>query len=301
MEDKIKVLMVDDEEQFRSTTSKILNRKGFTTTLAGTGKEALEILKKSPQDVVVLDVRMPGMDGHQTLAEIRKIDPKLPVIMLTGHGEADSAEASFKEGAFDYLSKPCDIDLLAARIQDACSSSTTGAQEEKRARDIMIPVEDYTTIDVDRTLKEAIAELKKSHETILSTGKIMETGHRSILVFDVKGELVGILSIKDLIRALRPAYLSTPMPTMADSIRFSPLFWRGLFTNQVKALIDKKVGNIMSKKPLLVDETANLMEVADLMFTERARRVAVTRQGKVVGIVREQELFFEIARIVHES
>jgi predicted transcriptional regulator len=79
------------------------------------------------------------------------------------------------------------------------------------------------------------------------------------------------------------------------------LFWRGLFTNQVKALIDKKVRNIMSKTPLLVDENANLMEVADLMFTERARRVAVTRQGKVLGIVREQELFFEIARIVHES
>lgn len=301
MADKIKVLMVDDEEQFRSTTSKILNRKGFATTLAGNGKEALEILKKSSQDVVVLDVKMPGMDGHQTLAEIRKIDPKLPVIMLTGHGEADSARASFEEGAFDYLSKPCDIDLLAARIQDASSLSTEGVQEEKRASDIMIPVEDYTTIEVDRTLKEAIAELKKSHETILSTGKIMETGHRSILVFDGKGELVGILSIKDLIRALRPAYLSTPMPTMADSIRFSPLFWRGLFTNQVKALIDKKVGNIMSKKPLLVDENANLMEVADLMFTERARRVAVTRQGKVVGIVREQELFFEIARIVQES
>lgn len=76
MADKIKVLMVDDEEQFRATTSKILNRKGFDTTLAGTGEEALAILKKSPQDVVVLDVKMPGMDGHQTLAEIRKIDRK---------------------------------------------------------------------------------------------------------------------------------------------------------------------------------------------------------------------------------
>jgi len=301
MADKIKVLMVDDEEQFRSTTSKILNRKGFATTLAGTGEEALEILKKSPQDVVVLDVKMPGMGGHQTLAEIRKIDAKLPVIMLTGHGEADSAKVSFKEGAFDYLSKPCDIDLLATRIQDACSLSTEGVQEEKKVSDIMIPVENYTTIDVNRTLKEAIEEVKKSYETILSTGKIMETGHRSILVFDGKGELVGILSIKDLIRALRPAYLSAPKPTMADSIRFSPMFWTGLFTNQVKALIDKKVGNIMSKTPLLVDENANLMEIADLMFTERARRVAVTRQGKVVGIVREQELFFEIARIVQES
>ena len=298
---KIRVLMVDDEEQFRSTTSKILTRKGYATTMAGSGEEAIEVLRKNPQDVVILDVKMPGMDGHQTLAEIKKIDAGIPVIMLTGHGALESAKESLKLGAVDYLSKPCEIDLLAAKINDAYAMATKGIREEKKAGDIMIPLEEYTTIDADSTVREGIEKLKKSFESFTSTSKVMETGHRSILVFDRKGELAGILSILDLIAALRPAYLSAPKPSMADSLQYSPMFWTGLFTSQAKALVKKKIGDVMSDPPPTIDEEANLMEVADMMFTTRARRLGVTRKGKVVGVVREQEIFFEIARIVLES
>jgi len=298
---KIRVLMVDDEEQFRSTTSRILTRKGYETTMAGSGEEAIQILKDAPQDVVILDIKMPGMDGHQTLAEIKKIRAEVPVIMLTGHGALDSAKASLKEGAFDYLAKPCDIDLLAAKIQDAYTSAKRGVKVEKNVGDIMIPLEEYTTIEVGHTIREAIEELKKSYEGSISTGKVMETGHRSILVFDLKGKLAGILSILDLIRAVRPAYLSAPKPSMADTLQYSPMFWTGLFTTQAKALVDKKVGDIMSDPPITVEAEANLMEVAEMMYTQKARRLAVTLEGRVVGVVREQELFFEIARIVLES
>jgi DNA-binding response OmpR family regulator len=301
MAGKIKVLMVDDEEQFRSTTSRILTRKGYETTMAGSGEEAIEVLKNSPQDVVILDIKMPGMDGHQTLAEIKKISPEVPVIMLTGHGAVESAKTSLKHGAFDYLSKPCDIDLLAAKIHDAYNAVKRGVREEKKVGDIMIPIEDYTTIKAESTIREAVEELKKSYETFVSTGKVMETGHRSILVFDQKGRLAGILSILDLIRAVRPAYLSAPKPSMADSLQYSPMFWTGLFTSQAKALVNKKVSDIMSDPPLVVDGETNLMEVAETMYTQKARRMAVTREGRVVGVVREQELFFEIARIVLES
>lgn len=301
MADKIKVLMVDDEEQFRSTTSKILTRRGYVTTMAGSGEEAIGILKKESQDVVILDVKMPGMDGHQTLAEIKKIDPDVPVIMLTGHGALDSAKESLKHGAFDYLNKPCEIDLLAAKIRDAYTAAKKGVKEEKKARDIMIPLEEYTTVEEDATIKEGVEALKKSFESFASTGKIMETGHRSILVFDRKGEISGILSIMDLIIAIRPSYLSAPKPTMADALQYSPMFWSGLFTIQTKALAKKKVRDIMSDPPLTVDEDANLMEVADLLYARNARRLGVTRKGRIVGIVREQEIFFEIARIALES
>jgi CheY-like chemotaxis protein len=301
MEDKIKVLMVDDEEQFRSTTSKILTRRGYATTIAGSGEEALGILKKEPQDVVILDVKMPGMDGHETLAEIKKIDPDVPVIMLTGHGALDSAKESLKHGAFDYLNKPCEIDLLAAKIRDAHTAAKKGVKEEKKARDIMIPLEEYTTVDEDATVKEGVEALRKSFESFASTGKIMETGHRSILVFDRKGSISGILSIMDLIVAIRPSYLSAPKPTMADALQYSPMFWSGLFTIQTKALLKKKVKDIMSDPPLTVDEEANLMEVSDLLYTRNARRLGVTRKGEIVGIVREQEIFFEIVRMALES
>jgi CheY-like chemotaxis protein len=301
MGDMIKVLMVDDEEQFRSTTSKILTRRGYATTMAGSGEEAIGILQKEPQDVVILDVKMPGMDGHQTLAEIRKIDPDVPVIMLTGHGALESAKESLKHGAFDYLNKPCEIDLLAAKIRDAYTAAKKGVREEKKAKDIMIPLEEYTTVDEDATVKEGVEALKRSFESFASTGKIMETGHRSILVFDRKGAISGILSIMDLIVAIRPSYLSAPKPSMADTLQYSAMFWSGLFTIQAKALVKKRVKDIMSDPPMTVDEDANLMEVADILYTRNARRLGVTRKGKVVGIVREQEIFFEIVRMALES
>jgi DNA-binding response OmpR family regulator len=301
MTEKIKILMVDDEEQFRRSTAKILTRKGYETTSTGSGEEAIDVLRKTPHDVVVLDIKMPGMDGHETLAEIKKIDPDVPVIMLTGHGALESARESLKKGAFDYLNKPCDMDLLAAKIRDAHRTAKRGIQREKKAGDIMIPVEAYTTISTGATVKEGIEALQKSYEGLVSTDKIMETGHRSILVFDDKGALAGILSILDLIAAVRPAYLTAPKPSMADTLQYSPMFWTGLFTSQAKALFNKKVSEIMSEPPPMIDEETNLMEIADTLYTRQVRRLAVVQGSKVIGVVREQEIFFEIARIVLET
>ncbi|MBW1799251.1 MAG: response regulator [Deltaproteobacteria bacterium] len=301
MPGKIKVLMVDDEEQFRITTSKILTRRGYDTTVAGSGNEAVEIVKTARQDVIVLDIKMPGMDGHDVLREIKKIDSRAQVIMLTGHGNLDSARESLSEGAYDYLAKPCDIDLLASKIRDAYGAAQEGVKEEKRAKDIMIPVEDYTTIGLDNTIREGIERLKQSYESFVATGKIMETGHRSIVVLDSEGEMAGILSILDLIEFLRPSYLSAPKPSTADSLEYSTMFWSGLFTVQAKVLMDKKIRDVMSDPPYSINEDTNLMEVADTMFREKSRRLSVSREGKVVGIVREQEIFFEIARIVLET
>ncbi len=301
MTERIKVLMVDDEEQFRTTTSKILSRRGYETTMAASGEEALEILKTSDQDVVILDIKMPGMDGHEALARIKDMRPDIQVIMLTGHGTMDSAKESLKYKAFEYLNKPCDVDLLTAKIHDAYRISKGGIRAEKTAGDIMIPLKEYTTIKAESTVSEGIERLKRSYEDFVATGRIMETGHRSILVFDRKEVLVGILSILDLIQALRPAYLSAPKPSMADTLQYSPMFWSGLFTSQAKALLKMKVWDIMSEPPPMVEEDANLMEIVETMYTTGARRLGVIGREKVAGVVREQEVFFEIARIALDS
>ncbi|MFH0729153.1 MAG: response regulator [Pseudomonadota bacterium] len=118
MDTSIKVLMVDDEERFRETTKKILEHEGFQVFLAGSGPEALAKLSENP-DVVVLDIKMPGMDGHETLEKIKAQAPDLPVIMLTGHGARPSAQKALTKGAFEYLTKPCDIALLTSKIREA--------------------------------------------------------------------------------------------------------------------------------------------------------------------------------------
>ena len=118
MED-IKLMLVDDEERFLVTTSKLLARKGLTVQTAGSGTEALDILDKNQIHVVVLDVKMPGMDGVATLKEIKMRFPLTEVIMLTGHASVDSAIEGLKAGAFDYLVKPCDIKVLMEKVGEA--------------------------------------------------------------------------------------------------------------------------------------------------------------------------------------
>ncbi len=301
MSDNIKVLMVDDEAKFRETTSKILRKRGYDTLMAASGEEAVDILKKEPVDVIVLDIKMPGMDGHETLARIKEIHSDAQVIMLTGHGGVESARASLEKGAFDYLNKPCDINLLASKINDAYRAIRDIAERtsEKKAADIMIRIDDYTVIREDQTVKEAILQLMHSFEGLAASGSVMETGHRSILVFNRDGDIGGILSIQDLIGAVRPAYLSAPKPSMADAMQYSAMFWTGLFTSQMHKLASTRVADIMSAAPPLVDENANLMEVADLMYSQNIRRVLVANaKGRVIGVVREQELFFEMANMI---
>jgi CheY-like chemotaxis protein/CBS domain-containing protein len=297
MSDKIKVLMVDDEEQFRATTKKLLNRRGFETVLAGSGEEAIEKLQENP-NVVILDIKMPGMDGHQALKEIKGRCPDLPVIMLTGHGTMPSAREALIEGAFDYLAKPCDIDILSAKIIDACQQmKTQGVFEEKRVLDVMIPLEDYTTMKANQTIGEAILKLKGSFASKVSTSRIMETGHRSILILDDKDEVEGVLSIRDLLKGIMPAYLGASKPSMADSVQYSPMFWSGMFTSEVKSLAKKEIKDLMSPAPFTIDGESNLMEAAYMMVTNKLRRLVVLRLGKLAGVIREQDLFFEIERI----
>ncbi len=298
MKENIKVLMVDDEDRFRESTSKLLIKRGFETTMAGDGEEALNILKKENFDVVVLDIKMPKMDGHEALAEIKKMKPEIQVIMLTGHGTLDSAQKALMSDAFDYLNKPCDIAMLASKINDAYLAKIhKGHGEEKSIKDIMIPIEDYSTITVHNTVKDAIMKLMESFNSLVATNRVMETGHRSLLVFD-NGKLVGILSIMDLIEAIRPSYLTMPKPSMAESIQYSPIFWKGLFTSQTKRLENMKVSEIMSEVPYMMDADSNLMEVADFMYTNKIRRLVISKGEKIVGVVREQEIFFELSRII---
>jgi CheY-like chemotaxis protein len=299
MDKKIKVLMVDDETQFRATTEKILRRRGFETILAESGEEAIEKLSDNP-DVVILDIKMPGMDGHEALKEIKKRSPALPVIMLTGHGAMPSAEEALVEGAYDYLSKPCDIDLLSGKIADAYAHVNINAlpKEEKLVADAMIPIPEYTTLNRGNTVKEAIEKLRESFTAKISTSRIMETGHRSLLVMDEAGQVAGIVAITDLLEAVMPGYLSAPKPSLADSMQYSPMFWTGLFTRQVELLSHKKIHEIMSPPPMAIDADANLMEAAYSMVADKERRLVVEKEGTAIGIIREQDLFFEIEKIL---
>jgi len=117
--EKMRMMLVDDEEGFLSTTKRLLERKGLHVTTAASGHEALEKLTGESIHVVILDVKMPGMDGVATLKAIKSAYPLVQVVMLTGHGTVESALEGLRSGATDYMMKPVDIDELIAKAEEA--------------------------------------------------------------------------------------------------------------------------------------------------------------------------------------
>ena len=152
--DPIRLLLVDDEKDFVNILSKRIKRRNIAVTEAFSGAEAIQALRAQEFDVVVLDLKMEEMDGIETLKVLKIMDPRLAVIMLTGHGAMPSAREALVEGAFDYLSKPCDIDILSSKIEEACRHGRgEEPAEEKNVMEVMIPIGEYTTLKGEQTVK----------------------------------------------------------------------------------------------------------------------------------------------------
>jgi FixJ family two-component response regulator len=277
--------------------AKILERKGFVVSVVENGDQTLEFLETVNPQVILLDVRMPGLSGTEALPRILAMKPGMKVIVLTGHGEERGARQALAAGAFDYLCKPCDVDVLVARIRDAVNPLLETRERERTIAELMIPIDEYTCVQASSTVREGIERLKVAAENFISTGLIMECGHRAILVFDGE-ELVGVLSMRNLIQALRPAYADLASRAQNNATRYSAMFWQGLFQARVRDLESMCVRDIMNPRPPVVDSDANLMQVADLLYHENRRRVVVRQDGRIVGVVREQEIFHEISRLV---
>jgi len=129
------VLLVDDEVPFVETMTKRLNKRKVDIIAAHSGSEALDLLKENSRiEVVILDVKMPVMDGIETLQEIKKRHPLMEVIMLTGHATVESGIDGMKMGAFDYLMKPCDMDVLISKVGEAAAKKRQHEEKIIEAR-----------------------------------------------------------------------------------------------------------------------------------------------------------------------
>ncbi len=129
------VLIVDDEVDFVETFSERLVMRNLEISKAFSGEEALQVLETNKNiEVVILDVKMPGMDGIETLAEIKKKFPLVEVIMLSGQATVESAIEGMKQGAFDYLMKPCDIDQLMPKVTEAAAKKRQHEEKIIQAR-----------------------------------------------------------------------------------------------------------------------------------------------------------------------
>ena len=117
---RIRLLLVDDEEGYVKVLSKRMARRNMEVMTALSGAEGIQRLRKQDFDVAILDLKMEDMDGIEVLRVFKKMVPDLPVIMLTGHGTETAAREGLEMGAFDYLTKPCDLEELVKKIRAAC-------------------------------------------------------------------------------------------------------------------------------------------------------------------------------------
>ena len=117
--DDYRVLIVDDEEELVTTIAERLQIRGIHAEIATDGETALKMIEENPPQVVVLDVMMPGIGGIEVLKRMKAQNLQIPVILLTGYGSTEQGMEGMREGAFDYLMKPCDLNILISKIQEA--------------------------------------------------------------------------------------------------------------------------------------------------------------------------------------
>ncbi|MHC1729818.1 MAG: response regulator [Syntrophobacteraceae bacterium] len=132
MEPRPKVLIVDDEERFRTTLRKLLAVKKIEAADVGSAKEAFAEISQNAYDVVLLDVKMPEMNGIEALGKIKKQNPEIEVIILTGHASVDVAVEIMKLGGYEYLLKPCPIDELIGKIESAWEKKLARQKREPK-------------------------------------------------------------------------------------------------------------------------------------------------------------------------
>ena len=272
---KVHVLLVDDEKRFVLSLGKILRGRDFAVTTAFDGVEALEAMRGGTCfDVVVLDVKMPGMDGVSTLKAIKQLSPQTQVIMLTGHATLQSGIEAVREGAFDYLMKPCDIEDLIAKIREAYHV------ENIRQHPVLWPrntVEEliryrFERLEPDAPLEDALEVFEQING---------EQTAETLLVVDSQNRGLGYVTRRDLIDAARetsPAYSLT---------------WSGLCANP-RWLPPKKLREVMRTPLISTVPEALLSDVAHQMIMNRLRVMPVASEGKIIGVVRLQDIFLHL-------
>ena len=126
--DRIRLLLVDDEEGYVNVLSRRMSKRNIDVTPALSGSAGIQGLRKQEFDVAILDLKMEDMDGIEVLKVFKKMDPEMPVIMLTGHGSETAAREGLEFGAFAYLTKPCDLEELIQKIREACQRGGGGSE-----------------------------------------------------------------------------------------------------------------------------------------------------------------------------
>jgi two-component system, NtrC family, response regulator HydG len=276
MTEKIQVLIVDDEVRFARNVSKLLDTRRFDVSVAHNGLDALDLVHKTRPDVVVLDIRMPEMDGIETLLAMKNLDPEIQVIILTGHADVETGIMAIREGAFDYLFKPCDMDILTGKIRQAAAAKQIRQHPVLWPRRMVKEITNAAFIPLGITddLQKALAIFNA-----MGPGGMREELH----VTDDKGRLRGLISKNGLIREAEKVYPERN------------ILWSDLVRNPWW-LPKKKVSDVMKPPADISAHPDELLEhVAQKMIDHHIRCLPVMADNRFMGIIRLKDILFHIS------
>ncbi len=165
------ILIIDDEKAIRKTLTEILSFEGYKIEEAADGEEGIKKFKEKTFDLVLCDIKMPKMDGIEFLQKAGEINPDVPIIMISGHGNIETAVEAVKKGAYDYISKPPDLNRLLITIRNAMDKSTLVTETKVLKRRVSKVQEMIGESSPIKKIKETIEKVAPTDARILITGE----------------------------------------------------------------------------------------------------------------------------------
>jgi two-component system nitrogen regulation response regulator NtrX len=270
------ILIIDDEKAIRKTLTEILSYEGYKIEEAGDGEEGLKKFRDKPYDVVLCDIKMPKLDGLEFLDKAREVNPDVPVIMISGHGTIETAVEAVKKGAYDYISKPPDLNRLLITIRNAMDKTNLVAEAKVLKRKVSKVEEMIGESSPITKIKDTIDKVGPTEARILVTG---ENG--------VGKELVARWVHEKSNRATGPL-IEVNCAAIPSELIESELFGheKGSFTSAVK----QRIGKFEQAH----GGTLFLDEIGDMSLSAQAKVLRALQEGKITRVGGDKDISVDV-------
>jgi len=270
------ILIVDDEKAIRKTLGEILSYEGYKLDEAGDGEDALKRFREKTYDVVLCDIKMPKMDGIEFLEKAREANPDVPIIMISGHGTIETAVEAVKKGAYDYISKPPDLNRLLITIRNAMDKTSLVTETKSLKRRVSKTPDMIGESNPIRKIKDTIEKVAPTEARVLITG---ENG--------VGKELVARWLHEKSARAGGPL-VEVNCAAIPGELIESELFGheKGSFTSAIK----QRIGKFEQAN----GGTLFLDEIGDMSLSAQAKVLRALQEGKITRVGADKDISVDV-------
>lgn len=270
------ILIIDDEKSIRTTLSDILSYEGYKIEEAADGLEGINLFKKKTFDVVLCDIKMPKVDGMEFLEQAVEVNPDVPIIMVSGHGNIDNAVEAVKKGAFDFISKPPDLNRILITIRNALDKTSLVAETKTLRKKVFRTQEMIGESEPIQHIRETIEKVAPTDARVLVTG---ENG--------VGKELVARWIHEKSNRSEAPL-VEVNCAAIPSELIESELFGheKGSFTSAIK----QRIGKFEKAN----GGTLFLDEVGDMSLSAQAKVLRALQEGRITRVGGEKEITVDV-------